>query len=262
MGEMDGIIPERLGNLHLVLLHLPIGFVVVAVLLELWRWRHPSIEGGRLQTHLLAANSVAALLAAGVGLILASTGSYASETLALHRWAGVSCAGLAIAAWLAQARGGPWLARVALGGLFVATIVAGHLGATLTHGQEVTTWWWGRRTAAGLPVKAAAVRPVQLSESAFIVDIQPVLERSCLECHGPKKAKGRLRLDSREAALAGGKSGQPAITPGRPEASELLRRVKLPRDDDEAMPSGDGPALTAADITKLEKWIANGATWR
>ena len=62
--------------------------------------------------------------------------------------------------------------------------------------------------------------------------------------------------------MAGGRSGRPGIVPGKPEASELVRRVRLPRDDDEAMPLGDGPALSEPQIAALEKWIADGAVWR
>jgi len=266
---MDGITLERLGNLHLVFLHLPIGFVVAAVLLELWRWRRPSEEGAWLQGRLLAANAVASLLTAGAGLVLAGTGTYAADMLALHRWAGVICAGLAIVAWWVHARGGKWAGRGALAMLVVATVVTGHFGATLTHGPGVTEWW--RKPGADAAEKAVArkdaaeavvVKPAAVAAVVFAKDVQPLLEKSCIECHGPKKAKGRLRLDTREAALAGGKSGKPSITPGKPEESELLRRVKLPRDDDEAMPAGDGPGLTPAEIAVVEKWIAAGANWR
>ena len=256
---MDGITPERLGNLHLVFLHLPIGFVVAVVLLEWWRWKRSSVDGAWLQGRLLAANAVAALLTAGLGLVLATTGTYAPETLLLHRWAGVACAGLAIAAWLAHIHGGQWLARGALAVLLTATVVAGHLGATLTHGAGVTAWW---TVSAKVPSKPVASAEVSMSGRLYVQAVEPILNRSCVKCHGLEKMKGGLRLDSREAALKGGKSGKAAITPGNPEDSELLRRVKLPRDDDEAMPSGDGPALTSAEIATLEKWIASGAEWR
>lgn len=247
---MDSILPERLGNLHLVLLHLPIGFVVAAVLLELWRARRPSAEGAWLQGRLLAANAVAALLTAGAGLVLAEQGTYPAETLGWHRWAGVVCAGLAIAAWAAHAGGRVWAARGTLGALIAATVVAGHQGATLTHGEAATAWWGG-----------ASEEMAGGSDPVFIKSIQPILANSCVECHGPVRPKGRLRLDSREAVLASGRSGRAAVAPGRPEASELLRRVKLPRDDDEAMPEGDGPGLSAEEIAALEKWIADGARW-
>jgi len=261
---MDGNSIERLGHLHLVLLHLPIGFVVAAVLLELHRWRRPSPEGDYLQGRLLAVNACAALLTAGAGLVLASMETYPEAALELHRWAGLICSGLAVAVWAVKARGPKWLARGALAVLLGATLVAGHLGATLTHGVEVTTFWGGakRIQVTALVQTAGESVAAGVPESVFVKEIQPVLERSCFECHGPDKAKGRLRLDSRAAALAGGRSGRPAIAPGAPGESELLRRVRLPRDDDEAMPSNDEPGLSVAEIAALEKWIAAGAVWR
>lgn len=261
---MDGFSLERLGNLHLVLLHLPIGFVVAAVMLELRRLRRPSTEADALQRGLLAVNAGVALLTAGAGWLLAASGDYAGQTLEWHRWAGVGCAFLAAAAWLSQVKGGKMVARAALALLFAATVVTGHLGATLTHGEAGTTFWGGAGDVTPKPVAVTSkVKPAgDGGAEIFAKEVWPVLERSCVDCHGPQKAKGRLRLDTREAALAGGRSGRPAVVPLRPEQSELLRRVKLPREDDEAMPSGDEPALSAGEIAALEKWIAAGAAWR
>lgn len=249
---MDGMITERLGNLHLIFLHLPIGFVVAVVLLECWRWRRPSTEGAWLQGRLLAANAICTLLTAGAGLLLASAGGYAEEVLALHRWAGVACAGAAVAAWAMHLRCGMWPARAALGVLFTVTMIAGHLGATLTHGAGVTGWWGGDRA---VPAFAGVKNDV------FVTQIQPVLERACIDCHGPEKARGRLRLDDRASALAGGESGVPAIVLGDVAASEMLRRVRLPRYHEDAMPSDDRPRLTESEINALERWITDGARY-
>ncbi len=93
----------------------------------------------------------------------------------------------------------------------------------------------------------------------FSRDIYPVLQRACFECHGPEKQKGKLRLDQREAALKGGENGETIVT-GKPEESELLRRVMLPRSDDDAMPS-KGELLKPAEIAALKDWIAAGAVW-
>lgn len=273
---MDAIFPERLGNLHLVLLHLPIGFVTAAVLSEWWRWRRPSAEGAWLHGRLLAANAVATLLAAGAGLLLAEHGSYPAETLAWHRWSGVACAGLAVALWLVHAKGKLGVARVTLATLVAATIVAGHQGATLTHGESMTALWPEKKNppvphgensavapAVAKPAEAArAAVEAPKSGSLFVQTIHPLLERSCIDCHGPEKSKGRLRLDSRAAALAAGKSGERAVVPGRPEESELLRRVRLPHDNDEAMPPGEEyEKLDEADIAALTQWIREGARW-
>lgn len=257
---MDAMLTERLGNLHLAILHLPIGFVFAAVLLELWLWRRPSPEGRLLAGRMLGATAVATLLAAGTGLVLAVGPGYDPQTLMWHRWLGVTCAALALAAWGAGSRGCLGISRASLGLLALAVTAAGHAGATLTHGPAVTAWWKERdRPSADI---VAASTPVAVAGDVFVSQIQPLLAGSCVDCHGEKRARGGLRLDSREAALAGGKSGLPAIVPGVPEKSELLRRVRLPAGHEDIMPSGkDTRPLGAVQIAALERWIAAGADW-
>ena len=91
-------------------------------------------------------------------------------------------------------------------------------------------------------------------DAFFASHVLPVFDARCVECHGPDKAKAGLRLDSLAATLEG--EGEDAmVVAGDPEGSELLRRVLLPRDDDEAMPpKGDG--LTSEQIEAIRAWIA------
>lgn len=90
-------------------------------------------------------------------------------------------------------------------------------------------------------------------------DAVAVLRRHCVECHGPQRQEAGLRLDSREGMLAGGDSGA-ALTASAPSESELLRRVRLDRDDGEAMPPvGDG--LTGEELEIMQVWVAGGADW-
>ncbi len=93
----------------------------------------------------------------------------------------------------------------------------------------------------------------------FQRDILPILQQSCIECHGPQKAEGGLRLDERAAALAGGDSG-PVLRPGLPDDSELLWRVSLPPGDPEIMPAIGDP-LSPRQIDLLQRWIDQGAEW-
>ncbi len=86
-----------------------------------------------------------------------------------------------------------------------------------------------------------------------------ILRRHCAECHGPMLQEGGLRLDRRDAALAGGDSGA-VLVAGRPDGSELLRRVMLPRTDEEAMPPR-GTGLEPDEVARLRAWIAAGAPW-
>src|SRR5690242_404567 len=87
----------------------------------------------------------------------------------------------------------------------------------------------------------------------FAKDIQPILQKSCIECHGPEKQKGKLRLDTKEAALKGGKDGA-VIEPGKADKSDLYRRIILPAGDDDVMPN-KGDVLTKAQTDLIRDWI-------
>jgi hypothetical protein len=93
----------------------------------------------------------------------------------------------------------------------------------------------------------------------FVKDIQPVLQQNCIKCHGPEKQKGKLRLDSRDAALEGGKYG-PALVAGDGARGELVRRISLPKTDDDFMPA-EGEPLPKEQIALIKKWIDEGAVW-
>lgn len=88
--------------------------------------------------------------------------------------------------------------------------------------------------------------------------VQPLLSARCYDCHGEKKAKHGLRLDSKEAILKGGKELGPAVIPGKPDDSPLVKVCLMPRDAEMAMPPKD-PALTAEQVGWLKTWIAGGA---
>ena len=106
--------------------------------------------------------------------------------------------------------------------------------------------------AAGPP--PAAGRPVD-----FVADIQPILTAHCLECHGPERQKGDLRLDVRSSAFKGGSSGHAALVPGDALASPLFRLVAELTEGERMPPKG--PLLDAAALGLLRAWIDQGASW-
>ena len=91
----------------------------------------------------------------------------------------------------------------------------------------------------------------------FIEEVKPLLNSRCASCHGPDKAEGGLRLDSREAALEGGDSG-PALVPGKPDQSLIWTAVKRTHKVIEMPPK---EKLSNKDIAILERWIKEGAPW-
>ena len=88
----------------------------------------------------------------------------------------------------------------------------------------------------------------------FEKDVWPIFERACVECHGPDKQKGQLRLDLPPEA------GSDLVTSGQPEKSELFIRVTLPADDLDFMPEGGDP-LSEGELKILRQWIQQGAVW-
>ena len=98
----------------------------------------------------------------------------------------------------------------------------------------------------------------------FAQQVKPLLEQSCLGCHGPERPKSRFRVDSRDLILRGGSSGEPAIVPGESERSPLVRYVAGLIEEME-MPPLDSrekyAALSMKQIMVLSKWIDEGAVW-
>ena len=121
----------------------------------------------------------------------------------------------------------------------------------------------------GIPSRLVLIL-VALSTSAFADDVdfnrdvRPILSNHCFTCHGPDAAtrEGGLRLDLRDAATGAGDSGERAIVPGDPSASEIIRRVTS-TDPDVHMPPANGPkALDEKQIATLKAWIASGAEYQ
>ncbi|MFK7911405.1 MAG: PSD1 and planctomycete cytochrome C domain-containing protein [Akkermansiaceae bacterium] len=99
---------------------------------------------------------------------------------------------------------------------------------------------------------------------SFNQQIRPILNSSCTKCHGGAIAEGNLSLVDRAQALGKGKSGKIAIVPGKPEQSEVYRRI-ITDDIDDKMPLQTGPhaeePLTSEQAELIRKWIEQGAKW-
>ena len=93
----------------------------------------------------------------------------------------------------------------------------------------------------------------------FNTQIRPILNNSCLRCHGGVKQAGGVSLLFRDEALKAGKSGKRCIVPGHPEQSELIARLSH-TDPDERMPL-KGDALTPDQIDLITTWVKQGAKW-
>lgn len=239
-------LPHLLGRLHLVLLHLPIGFLMLAAAFAAFSiWK--KTDEYRPALHLTAGLGAAtAILAAGCGWLLAQNGDYDAASLQRHQWLGFATAGIASATWLL--RRSRWFFH-GLAATVAAVSLAGHFGGTLTHGEGYLFQ----------KIEIEKVATADLSNStAFAAFIQPILQKKCSSCHNPQKRKGELLLDSPENILRGGKHG-PVLVAGSPDSSELYRRVTLPGHDDDRMPPKGKLPLRPEELDLLKQWIAAGA---
>ena len=265
-------IPDFLGHLHPVVVHFPIGIILLLVFLEFWNAfvRPITIEG--IRGILIGIAILAAISSALFGFLLERTGVYSGELVNWHRWAGVATAILVCLAGLFYRRhrrnGAPNTLRFYQGTLFLCAIgvaLAGHFGGALTHGRDYIsgTLPWNRPdVSANLAQFASLQEGAEATEDQLRelnVGVRAIFAHNCYRCHSADKIKGELRLDEREFVFAGGESG-PVIMPGNVNESELYRRITLPHGHEDAMPSEE-EALLPQEITMIRLWIEQGAYW-
>ncbi len=116
-------------------------------------------------------------------------------------------------------------------------------------------------SALGLPALFAADSAADTVR--FNRDIRPIMSDTCFHCHGfdAKSRKGDLRLDLREFALKAGKSGAIAIVPGKPEESEIIKRL-FTKDEDDLMPAKEShKTLTPEQKELFRRWVKQGAVY-
>lgn len=108
----------------------------------------------------------------------------------------------------------------------------------------------------------AAVVYLSFSHSSkidFNTQVKPIFNKKCIICHGGVRAKSNFSLLFREDAMKAAKSGKYPIVPGKPNESELIKRITN-TDPDERMPYKHEP-LSKNEINILKQWIKEGAQW-
>ena len=117
--------------------------------------------------------------------------------------------------------------------------------------------------AADKPVDVSKLPPPAAKKDlTYDKDIKPLLEKSCIKCHGPEKPKSKYRVDSREALIKGGESEEAAVVPGNSAKSRIIH-FSADLVEDMEMPPLDKrekyPPLTKDQIGLLRAWIDQGA---
>ncbi len=255
---------QFIGRFHVLMVHLPIGFFVVLAVLEV------SSCSARLKPVLgcrgliLGLTVPVAVLSALCGWLLSLSGDYDGGLLTWHKWTGTSLAVLAVLLWFVTWRGWVAVYRCGLVAALILLAITGHLGGSLTHGSNYLTelapkplrHLLGIEGVAGAESLGTASNLMQ--RPVFAAVIQPILARDCVTCHGPGKAKAKLRLDTLDNLMEGSESG-PVIQPGSAADSVLIKRLLRPIADEEHMPPANRRQLLYEEVVLLQWWIDAGA---
>lgn len=246
---------QVLGNMHPLLLHLPIGVFIYVFFAELVNLGLAAARSTRRIGDLTVAVSfgtLSAFAAAALGLLLYLQGGYEGEPVTLHlRW-GIAFAISSSVVWvLALNPSARALYRLALFVCVVLMALAGHYGGLITHGDPLGPW--------RQQVESANDTAPQAELLLFEDVITSILQDKCYRCHATdSKQMGGLALDSYQALLAGGKRGN-TLVPGSLEDSLLSLYIHLPQDHDQHMPPKGKPQLALEEIKVIDHWIAADA---
>ncbi len=254
-----------LGRLHPMIVHFPISLLFIALLMEIIAWKRKSTYFQPAIILLVLIGALSAIAAVLFGLLLSNSDEYElSDALAVHQWTGIATMILSSITAFAYKRSGLRIQKILLSVTVVGVTVAGHFGATLTHGEGYLS--------SVLPSQSSTIGVdssfIQASNKGGLseeqvqelnLQVRAIFAHNCTNCHGEAKRKGDLRLDKREFIMKGGEDGE-VIIQGKPGESDLIRRIKLPRSHKDAMPS-KGKSLTKEEIAVLEFWIKQGAPW-
>lgn len=245
------------GHLHPLIVHLPIGFILLATLFNLLSYAKRFSYLKQAVPVTLLAGFIAAVLACIFGYLLSLKGDYDTDALSKHKLSGISLAAIAgllyfttTKFFLKEIPLPRLLFSLLLTGLVVLMSYSGHQGASLTHGSDYLTMQ--------VLLHQERMKPSRVEDALLFEDvIQPILQNKCVQCHRDGKSKGDLSLETLENILKGGKSG-PAIVPGKPDSSELIRRILLDEDHKDFMPADGKPPLTKNELQLIQLWATEG----
>lgn len=256
MNEVSDIV-LFIGRFHPLIVHLPIGFLTFAFLLEvLSKWKNTK-ELRAAIPYALFFSFVTAAKACLLGYMLSLSGEYDGEMLDGHFWFGIATTVTSLLAWFISMDKVKFIqlktfkANISALTLLVVLIsITGHYGGNLTHGSDYLTKY------APFTEKPVKVLPPKSMEEVVFFDhiVNPILQDKCASCHNASKKKGGLSLENQEMILKGGKKGL-AVVAGDLSKSDLIHRVSLNKHDEDFMPPEGKTPLSEEEIQLISFWI-------
>ncbi len=250
-------ITTLIGHLHPVVVHLPIGFIALAILFELLSY-FKKFEQLKIAIPItLLVGFITEVLSCIFGYLLSLGGEYELSQINNHKIAGIT---LAVASGLLFISTTDFvkkifsIPRLIFSSLCVVVLLimiyTGHQGGSLTHGSDYLS--------IKLIDEPIRKKPISVAEALLFEDIvQPILIQRCGQCHREGKMKGQFSVQTLETLLKGGKT-RAAIVAGSLNKSELFNRITLDPSNEKYMPADGKTPLTKAEIEIIQWWIEKG----
>ena len=251
---------EFIGHFHPLLVHLPIGILFIALILQWMSHKEKYKSLAHAIPVILLVGCCAAFASCITGYMLSISDDYDASLVSWHMWMGIGVTLVSMMLYAKEKNPAFSINKNILSvGLLFLLIITGHLGGSLTHGSDYLT-----RPIEQLinPDSAAStsIKPIANVQEAVAYSevITPILQTKCYTCHNANKQKGGLRMDQLDLLMKGGKDGK-VILPGNADASEIVKRLLLPIDNEHHMPPKEKPQPTESQIALLHWWINNNA---
>jgi len=242
------------GRFHPLFVHLPIGFIVMAYLLEIVG---DSIKRPHLKASVpfvLWLGGISGVFAVITGYILSQSGGYGKDAIFWHQWSGIILTILVfITLSLRKTK-----AYFALFSCTIITIfITGHLGGNITHGDTYLTEHLPDelKDVFGIEGDKYIVEEVSYNEAALYKHlVYPILHDKCFGCHNNSKMKGELNMKNFEEFLNGGENGL-IVKKGSSITSEMVKRILLSEKHEDAMPPEGKDRVSEEEIQLIALWI-------
>tara|TARA_S200000501_G_scaffold256493_1_gene240295 strand:+ start:11999 stop:13357 length:1359 start_codon:yes stop_codon:yes gene_type:complete len=252
-----------LGRFHPLIIHLPIGFIVLGLLIELNKKKLGWSKEGLKFIFFWA--SLSGLFALVSGFLQYKKEGYLWDSIQGHLIAGIATVILSFTFYLHLKENSflKFLGRrfFTIGHVLLIS-VTGHLGGNITHGEEHLLEPINKLVGISPSIQQESIKYYDdyVEELVFSTLIQPILNDKCVKCHNDNKSKGGLKMHSAEALKRGGKNGS-VLNFEAPKLSEILVRIHLPLEEKKHMPPRSGKQLAREEIEVLNRWINEGSSF-
>ena len=251
------------GSLHPLVVHLPIGFIILTLLVNIIiKKKNNSVR--RLITLGWFFSFISGAIAALFGWFLGDNNYYFESQIDIHKWTGFAFVGLTFFIWILRTinfNAPSSVNRFFNFTILILILITGHYGGEMTHGKGYLI--------NSLPfVKQNKAQTVLLTnkydslDSIYVYEdlIYPILKEKCIACHNKNNSYGGLDISTFENLVKGGNNSH-GIQKGNPYKSSIFKRVSLSQNQPKFMPPSGIP-MSFDQVAVLKWWIENGAKLR